>query len=62
MIQKCLTGLLTDQCNTAMKELKTDTHTPVVKEGKLSPEVITTPGNGQTDHGHRDRKVPGKHF
>lgn len=62
IIWKCLTGLLTDQCDAGMKLLKTDIHAPIVKERKLGPEIIQWPGTAQAGHDPRDKNVPGKHF
>lgn len=53
---KCLTGLLTDQCDSGMKLLKTDIHASIVKEGKLRPEIIQWPGTAQAGHDPRDKK------
>lgn len=32
------------------------------KDGKLGYETVEWPGNGQADHGHRDRNIPRKCF
>lgn len=42
--------------------MKTDIRAPIVKEGKLGPEIIQWPDTAQAGHDPRDKKVPGKHF